>query len=287
MTHQFPLHFRTFIKKRAPIARSAVYQSIQEEKLEHLGQEFLESGVLRIGEEGLGVVLLCNHAAVHEQDTGCNRTCKAHLMGDNHHGHTLVCELLHQVQNLTDHFRVKCRSRLVKQHHVRIHRQRTCDRDTLLLTTGQLLGVSIRLVGQADTREQLKCTLVRLFLAHQAQLNRCQLDVFLNGQVREQVELLEHHSHLLTHLVDIVLGVGDINPLKGDSTAGRLLEQVQAAQEGRLTRTGRSDDNDLFALFDVLVDALEHTVRTIGFFQLYNVDHFRAASSQRLPAAWS
>ena len=103
----------------------------------------------------------------------------------------------------------------------------------------------------------------------------------------EQVELLEHHAHAAAHQIDVGLLRGDVLTLKDDLAARRLLEQVQTAQESRLARAGRTDDNDLFALLDMLVDTLEHLMVAKGFVQVFNVDHFRAASSQKCRAAWS
>ena len=243
--------------------------------------------MLRICEELLRLILLYDIAAVHEQHARCNLAGKAHLVGNNDHGHAVVGQLLHDFKHLTDHFRVKRRGRLVEQHHIRIHCQRTRDGDTLLLTAGKLRRIAVRLVRQTDTRKQLERTLVRLFIGHDLELDRCQLDILAHGQVREQVELLEHHAHTAAHQIDVRVLGGNVLSLEDNLAAGRLLEQVQAAQKGRLARAGRADDYDLLALLDMLVDTLEHLMVAKGFVQVFNVDHFRAASSQKCRAAWS
>ena len=68
--------------------------------------------------------------------------------------------------------------------------------------------------------------------------------------------------------------------------ARRLFKKVQTAEKGRLSRAGRADDNDLFAFFDMLVDATENLVVAERFFQSFNVYHFRAASFQVFREAW-
>ena len=208
-------------------------------------------------------------------------------MRDNDHGHAVVGKLLHDLQYLADHFRVECRGRLVKQHDIRVHRERARNGDSLLLTAGKLRRIAVRLVRQTDARKQLERTLVRLLVAHDLELDRSELDVFLDRQMREQVELLEHHAHAAAHQIDVGLLRGDVLALKDDLAARRLLEQVQTAQESRLARAGRTDDNDLFALLDMLVDALENLMVAIRLVQIFNVDHFRAASSRKYQAAWS
>ena len=72
----------------------------------------------------------------------------------------------------------------------------------------------------------------------------------------EEIEMLKYHPHLLAHFVNIVLGIGDIHTIKPDLTLGRLLQQIQTAQKRTLSRTTRSDDNDLLALLDFIVDSV-------------------------------
>ena len=70
-------------------------------------------------------------------------------------------------------------------------------------------------------------------------------------QVREEVERLEHHVHLLAHLRDIRLPVEDVDAIDVDGPAARMLEQVQAAQEGALAGARRADDGNHLALADL------------------------------------
>lgn len=60
---------------------------------QHLGQEVLEARVLGIGEKFLGLVLLNDVAAVHEQHAGADLARKAHLVGHDDHGHAVVRQL--------------------------------------------------------------------------------------------------------------------------------------------------------------------------------------------------
>ena len=57
--------------------------------------------------------------------------------------------------------------------------------------------------------------------------------------------MLEHHAHALTQGIDVqfyglsifilIFLLGDIHTAKNDGTTGRLLQQVQTAQESRLS----------------------------------------------------
>jgi len=50
-------------------------------------------------------------------------------------GHPALGELDHDIENFLDHLWVESRGRLIEQHDLRFHRQRTCNGDSLLLAT--------------------------------------------------------------------------------------------------------------------------------------------------------
>ena len=70
-----------------------------------------------------------------KDDTVSNLTGKSHFVSNDNHGHTLLCQFFHNVKNVSDHLRVKGRSRFVKEHDVRIHCQTTRNCHTLFLST--------------------------------------------------------------------------------------------------------------------------------------------------------
>ena len=178
-------------------------------------------------------------------------------MGDTDHGHTGLCQFLHNFQNFADHFRIQSRGGLIEEHHFRLHGQSTDDGDTLLLTAGQLAGVGIGAVSQTNTLQQVHGLGFRLFLALLQQMDGSQGHVFQNSHVGEQVKVLEHHAHLLTVDVDVHLLVGDVYILKEDLTAGGNLQQIHAPQEGGFAGTGGTHDDHHFTLMDLGGDTVQ------------------------------
>ncbi len=128
-------------------------------------------------EELLRRILLHHLALIHEKYTGGHLAGKAHLMSNHYHGHTIVCQFLHNRKNLSDHLRIQRRCRLVEQHHIRVHRKRARNRDTLLLAAGELRGISICLIGETDTRQQFLRSLICLLLRHLSEEHRRQRNV--------------------------------------------------------------------------------------------------------------
>ena len=208
-------------------------------------------------------------------------------MGDHHHRHALPGQLLHDLQHLAHHFGVQGGSGLVKEHQLRLHGQGTDNGDPLLLPTGKLGRVGIRPVRQPHALQQLDRLRIGFSLLHKAGAHRRQGNVSADGHIGKEIEVLEHHPHLAAHLVDLRLRVGDLGAAEGDRTGRGRLQQVEAAQERGFARAGRPDDHHLFPGGDVLADIVQHQVAAEGFGQVFNVDHFDAASFPACPEARS
>ena len=90
---------------------------------QNLAQEQLCPRVLRIIKKRLWSVLFNNLALIHKNYTVGDLTGKPHLMGHTDHRHAFFGQLDHRIEHFFDHFGIKCRSRLVKQHNPRLHAQ--------------------------------------------------------------------------------------------------------------------------------------------------------------------
>jgi len=71
---------------------------------------------LRVVKELVGRASFYDLSVVHEQDPVGYLTGKAHLMGDDAHGHPLPGQLNHDVKHLTDHFGIQGAGGLIKEH---------------------------------------------------------------------------------------------------------------------------------------------------------------------------
>lgn len=266
--------------------------------LQHLRKECFQSGMLRIREQLLRRLVLLDLAVVDEDDAVGHLAGEAHFVGDHQHGDAGVGQLLHQFQNLAHHFGVEGAGGLVEQDHVRIHGKGTGNGNTLLLAAGKALGVGIGLVGQTHAGQQFVCLGGDGFLILQLQQGGGQLQIFLHSQVREQVEVLEHHAHLLAHSVDV--GFVHLGAFKFDAAGGGNLQPVQAAQKGGFAAAGGADQADHVAAVNINIDALQHVqsgggllcarllFAAVGLCQAADfqnlIGHFEQASSQTLPA---
>ena len=116
-------------------------------------------------------------------------------------------------------------------------------------------GILLRLLGDAHPLEQLHRRAPRPRALRQlAHLARRQRDVVEHGEVREEVELLEHHPRLAADLLDVADVVGQLDAVDDDAARVVLLEAVDAADHRRLARARRADDDDDLLAADAQVD---------------------------------
>jgi hypothetical protein len=215
--------------------------------------------VLRCLEDLPRRTLLDDHALVEEDHPIRDRPRESHLVGDADHRHAGVSgQRLHDIEHLADHLRIEGRRRLVEEHDLRVHGESACDRDALLLAARQLRGVLVCLLGDADAREQLHASRFRIGARGPPHSHGRQDDVLERGEVREQVERLEHHADLAADGGDVADVVGELDAVDDDLAALVLLEAVDRADEGRLARARRAEDDDHLAGLHREVDAAQH-----------------------------
>ena len=185
---------------------------------------------------------LDHHALVHEHDPIGDAVGEVHLVGDHHHGHAVLGEAAHDREHLADELGIERRRRFVEEHHVRVHRQRPGDGDTLLLAAGQARRVLVDLVAQADPIEHGARRGLGIVLRALQDLPLRDREVAEHVEVREQVELLEHHADAGAHEIEVGVRIADVLTFDEDAPRRRLFETVDTTQQRRLARARRADD---------------------------------------------
>ena len=142
--------------------------------------------------------------------------------------------------------------------------------------------------------QQLHGLLVRLVLGQALHLHGGQGHILEDGLVGEQVEVLEHHAHLLPVEVDVQLLpvraflFGDVHALEDDGAGGGDFQQVQGAQERGFAGAGGADDHHHVTLVDVHGDPVQglDPLSVVVFFQIPYLDQIivRRHGASSLPA---
>jgi hypothetical protein len=130
----------------------------------------------------------------------------------------------HHVEDFVDHLRVERRSRFVKQHRHRIHRQRAGNRHALLLAARQLRRVLVRVRRQPDAVEELtrfRAGAAFVTAKHDTLRER---KVARQVEMRKQLEVLEHHADAAAQFWQIGRSGGERCAIDDDIA---LLERLQ------------------------------------------------------------
>ena len=196
-------------------------------------------------------------ALVEEADAVGDVAREAHLVRGDDHRHARLGELADDVEDLGHELRVERAGDLVEEQQVRLHGQRAHDGDALLLAAREPVGVLVRLLGQAEARQQRSGLLLGLGPGQPQHLARRERDVAQDAHVREEVEGLEDDADATADPVDVHAARGDLLAVHDDAPGLQRLEQVDAAEQRRLARARRADEADDLVLADDEVDALQ------------------------------
>jgi hypothetical protein len=89
---------------------------------------------------------------------------------------------------------VEIRKRLVHQQNARLQRERSCERDTLLLAAGKFARPSVQMISKPDKASDVADAALALF-DRDTLSAKSKCYIFGNAHVRPQRKILKHHSN--------------------------------------------------------------------------------------------
>ena len=243
----------------------------------------------RVAEHLLGIALLDDDAAVHEDHAVAHGAGKGHLVRDDDHGHFFLREITDDLEHLAGQLGIERAGRLVEKEDVGPQRQRAGDGDALLLSAGELAGVGVRLVRKAHLFEQGERQLTHLAALAPLHSERRVRHVFEHrgmqcaGTVEHQPEAaFDPPQRSLVRVDALSLRVhrrGKVVPV-GERAAVHRFKQRRAAQQRRFAAAAGADDRDGLTLAHGEGNALEHLQRAEG---LADVLHGQYVHVRSLP----
>ena len=164
-------------------------------------------------------------------------------------------QLLVQLGDLSSHLctqlSVQVGQRLVKQEYLRITNDRTTQCNTLSLTTGHCLRLTIQQVAQIQNLCSFFYLASDLVLRNLTQL-QTECHVVEYGHVRIQSVVLEYHCNISVLRSDVVYQtVADVQ-----FALRNFFQTSDHTQGGGLTTTGRTYQNDKFLVLDLQIYVL-------------------------------
>ena len=144
-----------------------------------------------------------------------------------------------------------------------------------MLAAGELSGVFVRLFGDADAREVAQRFFFGGFGGQFVDPDGAEGEVVEDGEVREEVELLEDHADFAAQFAGLADGAGEYFAVYADAAFLVGFQVVDAADEGGFARAGRAADDEALALRDVEVDVFQGVEASVPFVEvLYADDDF-------------
>ena len=172
----------------------------------------------------------------------------------------LFLNILHQVDYLCLNGNVQCRNTFIRNDQVRVHDQRTGNADTLTLSAGKLIRITvIMLFCQTNLSQDRIDMCLPLFLGRIAVMDIQSLAnniANLLSRVQRSHRVLEDHLHLCTKLFSCFASQlsGNINSVKGDLACCRIIQTNDPAADRSLSGTRLSNKTISLTRIDLKTD---------------------------------
>src|SRR4051794_33320767 len=248
------------------------------------GDVVLGTGVVRLGEDLLGHVVLDQLAVEHERRGVGHARRLLHVVRDDDDRVALL-ELGDELLDLQRGDRVQRRAGLVHQDHLGLDRDRARDAQALLLATREAHArraqAVLDLFPQAGAAQRALDPLVEPVAADTGQPQPGG-DVVVDRHRGERVWLLEDHADQAAHRHDVDVGRVDVVAVERHAALGirprdLLMHPVDAAHERRLAAAGGSDHRGHRASDHVEIDAPDGVRRAVVGVQAAQLDRARRA----------
>ena len=102
---------------------------------QHLAQECFRSLPMGVVEELICSPFLNDSPLIHEDGPAGHLSCKPHLVAHDDHGHSFFGQILHDIQDLSNHLRVQGRGGFIEEHDLWLHGEGSRNGHRLLLST--------------------------------------------------------------------------------------------------------------------------------------------------------
>ena len=226
------------------------------------GKEHLGVGVFGLGEERFFAGVLYDLSQVHDCHIVTDVLDHRDIMGDKERGEVvLILEIHHEVEYLSLNRYIQCRDRLISQDKLWTQDDRSGDRDTLSLSSGELMRITLQIaIVYPHIITDLVDRLHALFFAH--------IRMDFEGLLQDGLDLLpriERRVGVLEDHLDIFLyraarlgrELGDILTVIKHLSAGCLVEPQDDLAYGGLATATLPYKGESFALIDIKIDLVE------------------------------
>jgi hypothetical protein len=184
------------------------------------------------------------------------------IVGDEHGSDALALEnIAHFQRKALAQINIQIGEGFVEQDQLRAWRQRSCQRDPLLLTAREFMRIPVALTTEADRGQQFTHA-APTFAG--SKTRQAKTDVCGYRQVREKGVVLKHHTDLPLFRWQTAASSADGASLHANLASSNLLETGNAAQQRRLAASGGSEQTGYATGLDAKTDPIDDGVRSVA-----------------------
>jgi energy-coupling factor transporter ATP-binding protein EcfA2 len=122
---------------------------------------------------------------------------EARIVRDHADGGAVLVQFFQQLHDCFAVAGVEVSGRLIRKQDGGRPSQRAGDSDTLLLTAGELRGIVAKAMRHADAAQRLIDAAFALGGGHAGTIGERELDIFIDGEIADQIETLKDETNLL------------------------------------------------------------------------------------------
>jgi polar amino acid transport system ATP-binding protein len=176
-------------------------------------------------------------------------------------------------RDVADQLGIEGAGDLVEEHRAGAAGEGAGDRDPLLLAAGKVVGPVVLAAGETEAGKHRPPPLLGLGARFAVGAALAEDDVLQRGHVGEEVVGLEDEPEAAANRDRVDGRIGDRLAVEEDVAIVDVLEQVDAAQQGRLARARGADQRHRFVLAHGQVDPPQHLALAEGFGHAADLEH--------------
>ena len=232
--------------------------------------EVCNEGVIWTGVNTLGAFDLLNIALVHHRDAVGDGQCLLLIVGDVYGSDAdVLLDFADRLAHLDAQLCVEVGERLVHEQHLRLHDDGARQRHALLLPAGELVRIAVPVLRDLYRLHDrfhaaLDLVLRELFVFETV------LDVAIDGHVRKDGIVLEHHAEIALMNGDVV----DDRIIKRDGAVFDRVETGDHAQKRRFAAAGRSEQREQLAAPDICGEVVYDDIVVILLHYVFNMNRY-------------
>ena len=213
---------------------------------------------------------MLNYAFVHYGDSIGNRHGFLLIVGYVHRGDAhAVLQFLDHGAHLHAQLRIQIGKRFIHQKHIGLDHQRARQRHALLLSAGQRIGHTIRILIDLYQLQELFRFGSDHVLGHLPVL-QTEGNVLAHGHVREDRIVLEYHADVSLAGIHIV----DQRIVKIKFAVFNRVESGNHAQQRGLSAAGRPQQREEFTVAYIQTQIVNYRVVTIPFYRMFDINSY-------------